>query len=147
MPRRGNDCPLPAEHHSLDASGRGTNLGSPYARTNLLSAVSTTSYNANNQLTKWGSANLKYDYNGNLTSGGGNTYTWDVRNRLTSITAGKTTIGTFKYDGVSLRRIGTSGKRSTTSSGKQKPLQFATISSPGGSLGRHNRGIPANTER
>jgi hypothetical protein len=48
--------------YSYDAAGRRTSAGGSYALTNLPSAVSTTTYNANNQLTKWGSGSLKYDY-------------------------------------------------------------------------------------
>jgi YD repeat-containing protein len=44
-----------------------------------------------------------YTNNGNLTSGGGNTYTWDARNQLTSVTAGRTPIGSFKYDAFGTR--------------------------------------------
>jgi RHS repeat-associated protein len=88
---------------TYDAAGRRTSAGGSCARTNLPSVVSTTSYNANNQRTKWGSGKLTYDSNGNLTSGGGNSYTWDARNQLTSITAGKTTIRSFNYDAFTRR--------------------------------------------
>ncbi|WP_338525221.1 RHS repeat-associated core domain-containing protein [Pseudomonas batumici] len=74
----------------------GTSLASK-----LPSAVSTTSYNAANQLTAWGGATLLYDANGNLTSDGSNTYTWDSRQRLSTLTG--TTSGSFSYDAVNRR--------------------------------------------
>jgi hypothetical protein len=47
---------------TYNAAGRRTIVGGSYARTGLPSAVTNTTYNANNQLTKWGSGSLKYDY-------------------------------------------------------------------------------------
>ena len=75
------------------------------ARTGLLLALSSATYNANNQLTQWGTANLTYDLNGNLTGDGVNNYSWDARNQLASITAasGGSTIGTFQYDAFGRR--------------------------------------------
>jgi len=64
------------------------------ARTNLPLEVSVSSYNANNQLTARGTANLFYDPNGNMTSDGTNGYTWDARNRLVSTLSG----ASFRYD-------------------------------------------------
>jgi YD repeat-containing protein len=58
--------------------------------------VNQTAYNANNQLTTWGTANFFYDTNGNMTSDGTHSYTWDARNRLTQIDSGNT--GSFAYD-------------------------------------------------
>ncbi len=55
-----------------------------------------TAYNANNQLTTWGTANLFYDPNGNMTSDGTHSYMWDARNRLTQIDSGNT--ASFSYD-------------------------------------------------
>jgi len=37
--------------------------------------ASTTAYNANNQLTTWGTAKLFFDANGNMTSDGTRSYT------------------------------------------------------------------------
>src|SRR2546427_4190869 len=82
------------------APGRAT-----MARTGLLLALSTATYNANNQLTQWGTASLTSDLNGNLTGDGVNNYSWDARNQLASITAasGGSTIGTFQYDAFGRR--------------------------------------------
>ena len=59
-------------------------------------AVNQTAYNANNQLTTWGTANLFYDLNGNMTSDGTHSYAWDARNRLNQIDLGNT--ASFTYD-------------------------------------------------
>jgi RHS repeat-associated protein len=76
-----------------------------FARTNLPNGVTTTAYNANNQLATWGTANLFYDANGNMTSDGIHSFTWDARNRLTQIDSGST--ASFGYD--------LSGRRSSKS--------------------------------
>jgi RHS repeat-associated protein len=51
----------------------------------LPQALSSATYNANNQLTQWASTSLTYDLNGNLSGDGTNSYTWNARNQLTSI--------------------------------------------------------------
>jgi len=43
-------------------------------QTGLPNAVSIGGYNANNQLTTWGTANLSYGLNGNMTSDGRGKY-------------------------------------------------------------------------
>ena len=88
--------------YSYDADGRRTSIGGSYARTGLPQAVASASYNADNQLTQWGSSNLTYDLNGNLTNDGANTYTWNARNQLASINAGAT--GSFQYDAFGRRQ-------------------------------------------
>src|SRR5438445_6099133 len=87
------------------------------ARTGLPLALSSATYNANNQLTQWGTAALTYDLNGNLTGDGVNNYSWDARNQLASITAasGGATIGTFQYDAFG-RRASKAVVGTTTSS-------------------------------
>ena len=54
------------------------------ARVNLPTAVSTTTYNANNQLTNWNGTTLTYDLNGNMTNDGATGYTWAARNHLSA---------------------------------------------------------------
>jgi hypothetical protein len=76
--------------YSYDLLGRKASVGGSFARTGLPLAVNQTAYNANNQLTAWGTANLFYDANGNMTSDGTHNYTWDARNRLTQIDLGNT---------------------------------------------------------
>jgi RHS repeat-associated protein len=79
--------------YAYDANGRRTSAGGSLAQVNLPSAVSSATYNANNQLTQWGSSSMTYDLNGNLTNDGTTTYTWDARNQLGGF--GSTT---FAYD-------------------------------------------------
>jgi RHS repeat-associated protein len=87
--------------HGYDLNGRRLKVGGSYARTNLPNAVSATNYNANNQLTTWGTANLFYDLNGNMTSDGTHSYSWDARNRLNQIDTGNT--ASFTYDPLGRR--------------------------------------------
>lgn len=82
--------------YSYDALGRRDSLGGSFARTGLPLAITTTAYNADNQLTTWGTANLFYDLNGNMTSDGTHSYTWDARNHLKQIDSGTT--ASFTYD-------------------------------------------------
>jgi YD repeat-containing protein len=82
--------------YGYDLAGRRISVGGSYARTNLPSAVSPTAYNANNQLTTWGTAGLFYDANGNMTSDGTHSYAWDARNHLSAIDSGGT--ASFAYD-------------------------------------------------
>jgi len=81
--------------YSYDLAGRRTNLGGSYAQTGLPQAVSTTVYNANNQLTQWGTATPTYDYNGNMLSDGTNSLVWNARNLLSSMNSG---LVSFQYD-------------------------------------------------
>ncbi len=87
--------------YSYDLNGRRTNIGGSLATTNLPNAVSTTAYNASNQLTSWGTANLFYDVNGNMTSDGTHSYAWDARNHLKQIDSGTT--ASFIYDPLGRR--------------------------------------------
>ncbi len=77
-------------------AGRRNSMGGSFARTGLPLAMGQTAYNANNQLTQWGTANLFYDLNGNMTSDGTHSYAWDARNRLSQIDLGNT--ASFVYD-------------------------------------------------
>ena len=98
--------------YTYDANGRRTSMGGSLAHVNLPAAISSTTYNANNQLTNWNGTTLTYDLNGNLSNDGATSYTWDARNRLSAFgstpfaydTFGRRTrnaTGTaFLYDGV-----------------------------------------------
>jgi RHS repeat-associated protein len=86
---------------SYDSLGRRFQVGGSYAQTNIPAVVSSTLYNANNQLKTWGSATYGYDLNGNVQSDGTNTYVWDLRNRLSTISGGST--ASFQYDGLGRR--------------------------------------------
>ena len=86
--------------YSYDLAGRRTSMGGSYSQTGLPLPVSTASYNANNQLTQWGSASLYYDANGNMTSDGVNSLSWNARNQLSSMDYG---IVSFGYDAYGRR--------------------------------------------
>ncbi|HEX7956913.1 MAG TPA: RHS repeat-associated core domain-containing protein, partial [Pyrinomonadaceae bacterium] len=86
-------------------------MGGSYSRTELPQPLATASYNAGNQLTQRGGANLTYDANGNLTGDGANTYTWDARNKLVSISGA--TAATFVYDAFGRRVSKTTGGQTT----------------------------------
>src|SRR5437899_1651210 len=98
--------------YGYDNDGRRYTMGGSFARTGLPLAISATAYNANNQLTTWGTANLFYDLNGNMTSDGTHSYTWDARNRLNQIDLGNT--ASFTYD--PFRRRATKNILATTTS-------------------------------
>jgi RHS repeat-associated protein len=82
--------------YGYDLSGKRTSMSGSFARTGVPNAVSVTSYNANNQLTTWGTANLFYDADGNITSDGNHSYSWDARNQMKQIDSGAT--ASFTYD-------------------------------------------------
>lgn len=89
--------------YAYDSAGRIMSRGGSLFQSVLPSAVASTSYNADNRLTQWGSASPAYDLNGNLTNDGTNTFTWDARNRLTAITG----VASFVYDGSNRRQSAT----------------------------------------
>jgi RHS repeat-associated protein len=97
--------------YDYDADNREIGLGGSFARLNLPAAVSTTSYDAANELTTWGSATLTYDANGNLTDDGTNTYAWNARNQLTSVSGGQS--ASYLYDPFGRRQSATVGGTAT----------------------------------
>ncbi len=96
--------------YAYDLAGRRNSMGGSSASTNLPLGVSTTAYNANNELTQWGTATLTYDLNGNMTSSGTDGYTWDARNRLVSTLSG----ASFQYDASGRRASKTIGGAATS---------------------------------
>ena len=52
--------------YGYDAAGRRKTVGGSFARIRLPQALSSATYNANNQLTQRGATSLTYDFNGNL---------------------------------------------------------------------------------
>jgi len=69
---------------------------------NVAGRASTT-YNADNEQSKFNGTSLSYDAAGQLTGDGTNTYTWDARRHLTHISQGRTAIATFVYDAFGRR--------------------------------------------
>lgn len=98
--------------YSYDATGHRIGEAGAFARTNFPAALTSASYNGDNQLTAWGSTSLNYDANGNMTSDGTNTYTWDARNQLSSVGT-KRTSSTFQYDAYGRRIQKTIGGTTT----------------------------------
>ena len=109
--------------YTYDADGNRIKTGGTFARSNLPPALTTVSYNTNNQQLTFGTNTETYDLNGNLATvtdaGVTTTYTWNARNQLTNISnpgfsssftydsfgrrTGKTIQGTttnFVYDGL-----------------------------------------------
>jgi YD repeat-containing protein len=113
--------------YAYDQNGRRTSVGGSFARTGIPNAVSTTAYNANNQLTTWGTANLFYDANGNMTSDGTHSYTWDARNRLAKIDNG--TSVSFTYDPFGRRATKNVLGTSTKHAHRVKPENVRAIAS------------------
>jgi hypothetical protein len=70
--------------YSYDLAGRRASMGGSLAQTALPLPINEAEYNANNQLTEWGTASLYYDANGNMASDGVNSYVWNARNQLAS---------------------------------------------------------------
>jgi RHS repeat-associated protein len=85
-------------------------VGGSYVATGLPGAVSTTGYDAANELTAWGTATPSYDSNGNLVNDGTNTYVWNARNQLASMNM---SAESFQYDPFG-RRVGKTILTSTT---------------------------------
>jgi RHS repeat-associated protein len=96
--------------YSYDLAGRRTSMGGSLAQTALPLPISEAEYNANNQLTEWGTASLYYDLNGNMTSDGVNSYSWNSRNQLGSMNL---SADSFTYDGYG-RRVGKTISSTTT---------------------------------
>ena len=82
--------------YGYDNDGRIINRGGTFDVTNLPASVTSTTYDANNRMTTWGSKTLSYDNNGNLLTDGTNIYTWNTRNQLVAAAGGTTE--SFVYD-------------------------------------------------
>ena len=102
--------------YTYDAAGNRIKTGGTFARSNLPPALTTTSYNANNQQTTYGTSTETYDLNGNLATttdaGVTTTYTWNARNQLAGISKTGFT-ATFTYDSFG-RRTGKTIQGTTT---------------------------------
>lgn len=102
--------------YTYDAAGNRIKTGGTFARSNIPPALTTTSYNANNQQTVFGTTTETYDLNGNLATstdtGVTTTYTWNARNQLTGITKTGFT-ASFTYDSFG-RRTGKTINGTTT---------------------------------
>jgi len=105
----GGSCSTPPYNlgnltYNYDADGRRTATVGSLAALTLPANVSggnKTTYNADNEQTKFNNTRLSYDSDGNLIGDGTNTYTFDARNHLTAISGGAT--ASFVYDGFGRR--------------------------------------------
>jgi RHS repeat-associated protein len=102
--------------YTYDLAGNRIKTGGTFGRSNIPPALTTTTYNANNQQTAFGAATATYDLNGNLATftdaSGTTTYTWNTRNQLTAI-SGPGLTGSFTYDSFG-RRTGKTINGTTT---------------------------------
>jgi YD repeat-containing protein len=102
--------------YTYDAAGNRIKTGGTFARSNLPPALSTVSYNANNQQTTFGTNTITYDLNGNLSTvtdaGVTTTYTWNARNQLIGI-SNTGFSASFTYDSFG-RRMGKTVQGTTT---------------------------------
>ncbi len=91
--------------YTYDADNRRTGAGGTLAGFTLPDAVSSATYDAANELKRWGAATLGYDDNGNLTNDGTHSYLWNDRNQLARVTASGSgvTSAAFQYDGLGRR--------------------------------------------
>jgi len=86
--------------YTYDLAGRRVGMSGSLATTQLPEAVSSATYNANNQLMQWGSTAMTYDANGNTLNDGFNSYVWDAQNRLVSA---DNNAASFSYDPLGRR--------------------------------------------
>ena len=86
--------------YSYDLAGRRVGVSGSLATAQLPAAVTNAFYNANNQLTQWGSTAMTYDANGSTLNDGTNSYVWDARNRLASANSSG---ASFAYDPLGRR--------------------------------------------
>jgi RHS repeat-associated protein len=87
--------------YAYDGAGRLTNRSGTLDAVSLPAALTTTTLDANNRLTKWGTTTLTYDLNGNFTGDGTHAYTWNTRDQLIGATG--THSASFAYDGAGRR--------------------------------------------
>src|ERR1035437_6784469 len=88
--------------------------------------IPTALYNANNQLTQWGTTAMTYDLNGNTLNDGMNSYVWDARNRLASADNNG---ASFAYDPLG-RRVSKTVMSTTTNflyDGANAVQEFGTL--------------------
>ncbi|MEO6564469.1 MAG: RHS repeat-associated core domain-containing protein, partial [Casimicrobiaceae bacterium] len=102
--------------YTYDAAGNRIKTGGTFARSTIPPALTTVSYNANNQQTTFGTNTETYDLNGNLATvtdaGVTTTYTWNARNQLTGI-SNTGFAASFTYDSFG-RRTGKTVQGVTT---------------------------------
>jgi RHS repeat-associated protein len=90
--------------YTYDEAGRRTSVGGSMARTTLPESISSATFDAANELTKFDAVSLTYDANGSLISDGTNNYAWNTRGQLIQISVGSTPFASFQYDAFGRRQ-------------------------------------------
>src|SRR5262249_19128306 len=91
--------------YTYDSLGRRTLVNGSFARTLLPAAVTSTSYDAANELTNWNGTSISYDLNGNMLSDGTNSFNWNARNQVATLNS----VG-LQYDAFGRRIQNAAGK-------------------------------------
>ena len=97
---------------TYDADNRISSASGSLATATLPGAVTSNTYNADNELTKSGATTNTYDKDGNLTSSGANTYSWNAQGELTGMSGA--TSASFAYNPFGQRTTSTIGSTSTS---------------------------------
>jgi len=71
--------------YGYDQDSRSAQVGGSFARTGLPGSVSSTTFDAANELANWNGISISYSANGNMLSDGSNAFTWDARNHISTI--------------------------------------------------------------
>ena len=90
--------------YTYDEAGRRTSVGGSMARTTLPESISSATFDAANELTKFDAVSLTYDADGNLIGDGTNNYAWNTRRQLIQISVGSTPFASFQYDAFGRRQ-------------------------------------------
>ena len=96
--------------YGYDAAGRIISRGGSLYEAILPTAITSTTYNPDNQLTNLNGSSLTYDLNGSTLVSGAGTLGWDSRKRLKSVSGGSS----YVYDGLNRRQSVTEGGTTTT---------------------------------
>lgn len=98
--------------YGYDAAGNPIEVGGSWARVGLPAPMSSSTYDAANQLVQRDQDAFSYDANGNLTADGTRTYTWNSRNELAAIAG--VVDASFVYDAVGRRSVSSVGLTATS---------------------------------
>src|ERR1051325_10168028 len=85
--------------YAYNNNGQLKQMGGSYALSGLPQALSSATYNADNQQITFAGRTFTYDLNGNLTSDGIKTYTWNARDQLVGVSGPGFNVS-FQYDGM-----------------------------------------------
>jgi RHS repeat-associated protein len=119
--------------YTYDADRRVTSKGGAFASMILPQSVSGNAFNADNEMTSFGSQALSYDANGNLVADGTNTYAWDARNHMSGL--GGAISASFLYDGLGRRASKTvNGTTTQFLYDRLNPVQELSAGNPPGSV-------------